>query len=264
MLDRLSETGFTVGRGLKWALIAQAVVAVCVVLADLDARWLPRLGGGDDLQTGPVSPGDQVRRYDPVRTRPGFTNTPNRPDIALPDEMPDRLQFDVIDDAEAGQVLLITGAIDVGDDGRLAAFLASEDSALDTIALHSPGGIVAEALLIGRRLKAAGVDTMMLPGMVCLSACPYILAAGETRRVSREAAVGLHQHYYDTPGYLPAFLAVEDIQHGQGQTMAYLIEIGIDPGLMLYSLNTPPDEIYLLVEEELLATGLATDVFGPT
>lgn len=42
--------------------------------------------------------------------------------------------------------------------------------------------------------------------------------------------------------------------------MAYLIEMGIDPSLMLYSLNTPPDDIYVLVEAELLETRLATEV----
>ncbi len=78
--------------------------------------------------------------------------------------------------------------------------------------------------------------------------------------MSGDAAVGMHQHYYDTPGYMPVFLAVEGIQHGQGQTLEYLIEMGIDPGLMLYSLNTPPNEIYLLVEDELLDTRLATEV----
>jgi hypothetical protein len=96
--------------------------------------------------------------------------------------------------------------------------------------------------------------------MTCLSSCPYILAAGVERRVSRDAAVGLHQHYYDAPGYMPVFLAVEGIQHGQGQTLEYLVEMGIDAGLMIYSLNTPPEEIYLLVEDELLGTRLATEV----
>ena len=93
-----------------------------------------------------------------------------------------------------------------------------------------------------------------------MSACPYILAAGTTRQVSREAAVGMHQHYYDSPGYMPVYFAVEDIQQGQGETVEYLIEMGIDPGLIVYSLKTPPDEIYILMEEELLDTGLATDI----
>jgi hypothetical protein len=94
--------------------------------------------------------------------------------------------------------------------------------------------------------------------MICLSSCPYVFAAGSQRQASRDAALGMHQHYYDAPGYMPAFLAVERIQLGQGQTVDYLIEMGIDPGLIRYSLNTPPEEIYLLVEQELLDTRLAT------
>ena len=86
---------------------------------------------------------------------------------------------------------------------------------------------------------------------ICLSACPYILAGGVTRRVEDGAWVGIHQHYFDENTALPAFLAVSDIQRGQGEVMAYLIEMGIDPGLMQPALMTPPDEIYLLLPEEL-------------
>jgi hypothetical protein len=60
------------------------------------------------------------------------------------------------------------------------------------------------------------------------------------------------------PRYLPVYFAVEDIQQNQGRTMVHLIEMGVDPGLMVYSLATPPDEIYVLVEEELMASRLAT------
>ncbi|WP_268921075.1 hypothetical protein [Sedimentimonas flavescens] len=42
--------------------------------------------------------------------------------------------------------------------------------------------------------------------------------------------------------------------------MRYLIEMGVDPGLMIHSLNTPPDDIYVLVEEQLLETKLATEI----
>ena len=47
----------------------------------------------------------------------------------------------------------------------------------------------------------------------------------------------MHQHFYDTPGLLPAFLAVEQVQMGQGRTMEYLIEMGVDAALMLFSLH---------------------------
>jgi hypothetical protein len=258
--ERFGASGITIGQGLKWVLIAQAVLAVFLVVADVDARWLPRLGGEDTLPAGPVSPGDQVREYDPSRTLPGFTDRTNMPDIDLPADLPRRLEFDMVDAGEFGEVLLVNGGIEPGDADRFAAYLASLDAPPGIVALNSPGGVVGEALSIGRHLRESGADTIMLPGMACLSACPYILAGGVDRRVSEDAAVGMHQHYYDTPGYMPVFLAVEGIQHGQGQTLEYLIEMGIDPGLMLYSLNTPPEEIYLLVGDELLETRLATEV----
>jgi len=96
--------------------------------------------------------------------------------------------------------------------------------------------------------------------MVCLSSCPYVIAGGVERRVSLAGAVGLHQHYYEAPGYMPVFFAVEDIQFSQGETMGYLIEMGIDPGVMVHGLKTPPNDIYVLVESELLESRMATEV----
>ncbi|WP_278246395.1 hypothetical protein [Cognatiyoonia sediminum] len=42
--------------------------------------------------------------------------------------------------------------------------------------------------------------------------------------------------------------------------MQHLIDMGVNSELMLYSLNTPPEEIYILVEEELTETRIATQV----
>lgn len=249
----------TIAKGLKWTLIAQVVLALFLVISDVDARWLPRLTEQRDLPAGPVSPGDQVRRYDPSQTRPDFTRRTS-PGIDMPRDMPRRMEFKTVAAEGLGEVMLIHGPIEPGDTDRFTAHLASLDTPPAAIALNSPGGVVQEALSIGRALREADIDTVMLPGMVCLSSCPYILAAGQTRRISREASVGMHQHYYDTPGYMPVFLAVEGIQHGQGRTLEYLIDMGVDAGLMRYSLNTPPAEIYVLVEEELLDTRLATEV----
>ena len=69
----------------------------------------------------------------------------------------------------------------------------------------------------------------------------------------------MHQHYFDESVILPAFLAVEDIQYGQAITMEYLIDMGIDPSLLVFTLKTPPDEIYVLIKDELLKTKLATE-----
>lgn len=262
--ERFDTSRITIQRSLKWVLVAQAVLAALLVLSHVRAHWTPSFGGNDALPTGPATPGDQVRHYDPTRTVPDFTRTPAPPAVDIPGDMPPRLQFEVIDRSEPGgepgEAIFMNGQISSGDAERFTSFLASLEDAPRRVTLHSPGGNVSEALAIGRSLRAAELDTAMLPGLVCLSSCPYIFAAGVNRSASRAAAVGMHQHYYDTPGYMPAFLAVEGIQRGQGETMQYLIEMGIDPGLMVHSLNTPPKEIYILVEDELLGTKLATEI----
>ena len=96
--------------------------------------------------------------------------------------------------------------------------------------------------------------------MVCLSACPYILASGVERQVHKDAYVGVHQHSYGESTVLPAFLAIEDIQRGQGEVMEYLDAMGIDLRLMQHALATPPQEIYILIPEELERYALATEI----
>ncbi|MBF9034354.1 hypothetical protein HKCCE2091_08895 [Rhodobacterales bacterium HKCCE2091] len=252
--------GVSMRRGLRVVLGLQALIAVALIASDIDPRWVPRFGNDPALPTGPVTPGDQVRRYEPNRPSPGITRPANLPDgVEFPDDLPPRLEF-TVETGDARSVVLINGPITPGDAERFEAFLAAEGGLTLPVVINSPGGAVAEALTIGRALREAEARTIILPGAICLSACPYMFAGGVDREVSRRGAVGMHQSYYDAPGYLPAFLAVEDIQHAQGRTMQYLVDMGVSPGVMLYSLNTPPDEIYILVEEELTETGLATEI----
>ena len=243
-------------RGLIAVLGLQVLLALGLLVSDAELNM--RFAPAPPLPSGPVSPGDQRRPFSPEVTTPDFTRT--SPGIPRPDNMPDRLEFSLEEDAGRGEVLLIRGAIGEGDAARLEAWFTAEGEGGWPVALDSPGGLVEEALSIGRALRAREAATLIRPGAICLSACPYMLAGGTAREVSERGAVGMHQHYYETPGYIPAYWAVEDVQYGQGRTMAFLIEMGIEPGLMLYSLNTPPDQIYVLVEEELLESGLATEV----
>ena len=198
-----------------------------------------------------------MRRYEPRETRPSYTVPSTLPDMDLPSNYPERLEFTMQAEGEFGTVLLLNGAIETGDADRFAAYLASLGELSVQVALNSAGGAVTEALQIGRTLRARVAGTAILPGMICVSACPYMLAGGTNRRVSNRGAVGMHQHYCETPAYLPAIWAEEDIQ--QGQLMEFLIDMGVDPSIMLHSLNTPTDEICVLVEKELINSRLATE-----
>ncbi|MDO5756232.1 MAG: hypothetical protein Q4P24_01770 [Rhodobacterales bacterium] len=202
----------------------------------------------------PVVPGDQTRRYAPRDTPlpPRAPGAPERP-YRTSGDLPTRLEF-----TRDGEVLHLTGEIATGDDARFADALAAEEG-VTRAAINSPGGSVRDALSIGRALRDAGLATEIEPGDICFSACPYILAAGVVRKVGEGAQVGVHQHYFGKNVALPAFMAVSDIQSGQGEVMEYLDDMGVDLRLMRPALATPPEEIYILVEDELTEWQVVTE-----
>lgn len=191
----------------------------------------------------PVAPGDQRRRFSPDDLR------------ALPavGDMPSRLLFERADAA-----IRLTGQIAPGDGARFAEWLEGNGRSATEAVLHSTGGSVADALEIGRALRAAGLDTRVAEDRICLSACPYVFAGGVARSVEDGGALGVHQHFHGENAYLPAFLAIEDIQSGQASVMAYLVEMGVDPRMMIPAMATPPAQIYVLLPEELADYGLVT------
>lgn len=213
------------------------------------------------VETRKVTPGDQSRPFHrvgvPAHENPSFrVNSP----VRLPQDLPPRLEFSVQETEEHGRVLLVAGAIEGGDAKRFEAFLDSLEAPVDLVALHSSGGRVAEALEIGRTMRARGLATFVGPDAACVSSCPYIFAGGTRRTASRSAWIGLHQHYYGEDSLLPMFVAVQGVQAGQGETMAFLDEMGVDPLILVHGLKTPPEEIYFLVEEELMDYRLATEI----
>ena len=167
--------------------------------------------------------------------------------------MPDRLTLSQDTDGS----WRLEGGVAEGDAERIIGLIAT--SGVDSLILQSPGGSVRDALAIGRYLRQAGITTRMLPGEFCYSACPYLLAGGALREIDPAASVGVHQHYFGENTLLPAFVAVEDIQFGQGEVMAYLEEMDIDLRLMRHALTTPPDQIYVLLQSELRDYGFLTE-----
>ncbi len=239
----------TPARVIKGILGLQILIGAALVAGDMSIG-LPRLPGGDGSPglEQPVRPGDQTRRYDPGAL-------PDRPGTPFPrtGDMPARLTLEEADLA-GRSVLRMVGTVAPGDGARIPDLLAdrlAERDPATALVLHSPGGSVDDALEIGRAIRTLGLATEVVAGDVCLSACPYILAGGAPRVVSPEGSVGVHQHAFGENTVLPAFLAVEDVQRGQGRVMGYLDEMGVDPLVMRHALATPPESIYLLLPEEL-------------
>ena len=194
----------------------------------------------------PTRPGDQTRRY--TRDVP---TAPNRP-YEMPAGLPSRLALEPVTNDPDARALI--GAISPGDADRIIETL-SRDLPL-RIYLNSPGGSVADALALGRYLRSTGAAPLVAQGDVCLSACPYIFAGGSDR--SAQGVLGVHQHSFGENAYLPAFLAVEDIQRGQSEVMGFLDDMGLDVRLMGPALATGPSDIYIFVADELTEYRITT------
>ncbi|SFG14966.1 hypothetical protein SAMN04488020_101322 [Palleronia marisminoris] len=245
---------------IKGIFALQLVIGAALVAGDMNAglpTWSaqPRAPQLDQ----PVRPGDQTRRFQPQQ----LPDAPNRPFPPTAD-MPTRL---MLSDAEfdGRKVVRMVGTIAPGDGERVAPLLAERfnaDDAPDALLLHSPGGSVGDGLVLGRAVRDLGIATEIAPGDLCLSACPYLFAGGASRTVQPGGSLGVHQHYFGENIVQPAFLAVEDIQRGQGQVLAYLAEMGLDLRLMEHALMTPPQSIYIFVTEELERYGIVTPPEG--
>jgi hypothetical protein len=242
----------TASRAIRGLLVFQLAAGAALVASDVTGSFRGFSWGGTDAPTfdAPVRPGDQRRRYDPARL-PALPGDPDQRQTRPTGDFPTRLVF-----REDGSRILAEGSIEAGDAARFRDFLDGRTPS--EIVINSPGGSVGDALDIGRQIRDAGVSTRMEPGTVCFSACPYLFAGGINRIAPDDAMLGVHQHYFGESTVLPAFMAVEDVQRGQGMVMAHLDAMGVDPLLMQHSLTTPPEEIYVLLPEELDRYALRT------
>jgi hypothetical protein len=240
--------GRNVARILSGVLMFQLGIGALLIVGDMQGSFtLPRFGPDAPGLDQPVRPGDQRRLFDPNRTPRQTGPEPSGP-------LPERLTLTAID---AG-IYRLEGGIKAGDADRISKLILEATPKVETVVLQSPGGSVSDALDLGRFLRAQTINTEMRSGEICYSACPYVLAAGVIRRIEDDASVGVHQHYFGESTILPASFAVEDIQRGQSEVMVYLNAMGIDPLVMQHALSTPPDEIYVLLPEQLDDYGFIT------
>lgn len=228
-------------RVLRWLLGGQIALAVLLVGIDL-GPYLPGLlsPARAPALDEPTGPGDQTRRYRP--------RVPSNPGPGIGPDMPRRLLAETMT-IDGDPALLLRGAIAPGDAERIIGDLNAARPAV--VAFDSPGGIVVDALEIGRALRDLGIETRLADGAVCLSACPYAFVGGTLRRVADTARLGVHQHSFGQSQMLPVFLAVADIQRGQAEVLAHLDAMGVDLRLMGPAMATPAQEIYILSPQEL-------------
>ncbi len=236
-------------RVIRAVLVSQVLMGAAIVGIDM---WRSQGAAAPGL-FAPSTDGPSVRPYRPD-LRPSDPAKPGAPAMR---PMPDQLEF-----AEDDDLITITGQIAPGDGDRFVAWLEQTRPQATQVALDSSGGSVSDALAIGRSIRSLRLSTTIRDGAVCLSACPYVLAGGDPRRVEDGGVVGVHQHYFGKNTILPAFMAVADVQRAQASVMDYLDDMGVDLRLMPLALRTPPDEINILTPDQLSELNMVTPAAG--
>lgn len=108
----------------------------------------------------------------------------------------------------------------------------------------SDGGYIDPALIVAKEVRARGLDTYVMQGTECNSACAYVFLAGIDRQV--DGMLGVHQ--LDSSD--------NDLAKGQvalAEVLTTLRAFGVNDGVISLMLATKPDDMHHFTRTEMAA-----------
>lgn len=133
-------------------------------------------------------------------------------------------------------------------DQKLAEKAAERPIAFATF--NSPGGSPYAAMRLGRTIRRLGLNTVQLKAFECASACTLAFVGG-ANRFAEAGAIGVHKASFSNPDAFGSEDAVSFIQKLTGDIIGYLIEMGVDPGLMQVALSYDANDMRYLSSSEM-------------
>jgi hypothetical protein len=237
-------------RGAFYALLCTAVIFLVIDIRDI-AQANTELPGFDPLhEDQPVLP-------------PALTEgRPDAPPVepASPAEV---LRQPIRFELKPGGILLAEGAIDPGASGRFASEIEARGEYVKAIMLNSPGGSVDDAIAMSKLIREKRLDTRVASKGLCASSCPIVFAGGVNRTAEKDAVLGVHQVFNGGRDRPSAEQAMSSAQATTARVARHLQDMGIEPGLWLHALETPPDRLYYLTPKEMAEFKLTTVASSP-
>ncbi|CCD86378.1 conserved protein of unknown function [Bradyrhizobium sp. ORS 285] len=242
---------------LRWVFRTILVVTIVVLAADLIELNDPR------ASSEAASPQLDIRKEPtdaPAETPSVLTPLLKRL-MPLPKGDP-ALEQPISLELRGGGRLYATGTITPGSARAFTDEVERHGEYIKTIVLNSPGGSVADALVMGRLIRARKFSTEVEPGKTCVSSCPLVLAGGVERRVGERATIGVHQ--------VAAVRAANAVRTDNDMSLAqnvsarcqrYLADMGIDLKVWVHAMETPHDQLFTFKPDELKTLNLVTS--GP-
>jgi hypothetical protein len=163
-----------------------------------------------------------------------------------------------------GGRLLATGTITPGISKAFAAEIERRGDYVKTVVLDSPGGSVADALAIGRLIRARKFATEVEAGKYCASSCPLVLAGGIERRAGERAIIGVHQiAAIKSAANGPPRDDMSIAQNISARCQRYLDDMGVSLQVWVHAMETPHDKLFVFKPDELKSLALVTTSPSP-
>ena len=159
------------------------------------------------------------------------------------------------------------GPIVTGTAKEFLSFIQSQNITAGTVVFfNSPGGLVSEALELGREIRSAGFDTTVgtQKGPAgssgeCYSSCTLAFLGGINRTIPEKAIFGVHRFSSDVSLSSKEALDIGQIQmSGITEYSAYM---GVSPDFALEMVRSPSSSINILTQDELKTLKVITPIF---
>jgi hypothetical protein len=245
---------------MRWIFRVVLLVTTAVLAFDLADRkgWV----GGSEFAASPAeiteehAPPDSLPSLLPSILAPLSPGDQRQVRLPQPDDLLARpMTFELI----GGGKLLATGTITSGVSASFASEVGKHGDYIRTVVLNSPGGSVADALIMGRLVRARKFATEVESGKYCVSSCPLVLAGGVERRTGDKAIIGVHQ--VAAMGSRPERSLRDEmsiVQNISAQCVQYLDQMGIGLQVWVHAMETPHDRLFVFKPDELRSFNLVT------
>jgi len=256
------------GTLLRWLFRGLLIATIAVLgfdLKNLIEAEPPDWPGADrtsPLTMEPAKPQDHVRPYlprtSPVRRGGGVVRLPGFRDGVDPKLMDQKMIFRLAEKGAAAAV----GRIEQGTAEDFERFILANEGKVKSLAIHSPGGSVSDALAMARLIRKTRLDTEVPDNGYCASSCPLAYSGGVKRIAGKRSWIGVHQVYTVPSAIGNIHDGLEEAQRISAVSQQHLVDMGVDPRVWIHAMRTPKDKLYIFTPEQLEEYKLATTVTG--
>jgi hypothetical protein len=118
------------------------------------------------------------------------------------------------------------------------------------VVFNSGGGNVFKAMEFGRLIRLHRLSTIQIRGAECSSACALAFLGGVSR-FAEPGSIGVHKSSFADTFGMDVESAVSAIQQMTSEIIAYIVEMGADPGLLQLALQYDSNDIRYLSRSEM-------------